>query len=73
VADILLYLNKNIYPTNPMLLTISRQDLADMASITKESLIRVLKEFKDGGFISMQGNELRIVNEKVLKNVSENG
>jgi CRP/FNR family transcriptional regulator, polysaccharide utilization system transcription regulator len=73
VADILLYLNKNIYTTNPMLLTINRQDLADMVSITKESLIRVLKEFKDAGFISLQGNELRIINEKVLKNVSENG
>jgi len=73
VADVLLFLNKKIYPTNPMYLTISRQDMADMITITKESLIRVLKEFKDAGFISLQGNELKILNEKVLQNVSDNG
>lgn len=73
VAEILLYLNKNIYPTKPMYITISRQDMADMAALTKESIIRVLKEFKDAGFIAMQGNELKILNEKVLKNISDNG
>lgn len=73
VADLLLYLNKKIYPTKPMYLTVSRQDMADLISITKESLIRVLKEFKDAGFISLQGNELRIINEKALQNIAENG
>lgn len=73
VAEILLYLNKYIYTSKPMYITISRQDMADMAAITKESVIRVLKEFKDAGFITMQGNELRILNEKVLQNISDNG
>jgi len=73
VAEILLYLNKHIYPYNPMYLTLTRQDMADMAAITKESLIRVIKEFKDAGLISLQGNELRINNEKALQNISDNG
>ena len=73
VADTLLYLNKNIYPTNPMRLTISRQDMADIVSLTKESLIRVLKEFREGGLVSVEGNEIGILDEKVLANISENG
>lgn len=73
VADLLLYLHKEIYKTNPFYLTITRQDMADMAAITKESLIRILKEFKDTGFITLEGNELRLQNEKVLQNISENG
>jgi CRP/FNR family transcriptional regulator len=73
VAEILLYLNKNIYLSNPMYLTISRQDMADMIAITKESLIRVLKEFKDAGIISLDGTELRVINEKALQNISDNG
>lgn len=73
VADTLLYLYKSIYKSNPYTLTITRQDLADMASITKEGTIRVLKEFKDAGHISLTGNELSILNEKALISISENG
>lgn len=73
VAEVLLYLYKGIYKTNPMKLSVSRQDLADMAAITKESTIRILKEFKDAGLISLSGNDLTILNEKALLSVSDNG
>lgn len=73
VAEVILYLFNNIYKTNPYTLTVSRQEMADMAAITKESTIRVLKDFKDAGLISITGNELKILNEKALLNISENG
>jgi CRP-like cAMP-binding protein len=73
VAEVILYLYKSIYKTNPFLLTVTRQDLADMAATTKEGTIRVLKDFKDADLISMHGNELKILNEKALFNISENG
>lgn len=73
VAEVILYLSNSIYKTNPFILSITRQDLADMASITKEGTIRVLKDFKDAGLITLNGNELKILNEKALFNVSENG
>ena len=73
VAEIILFLIKNVYKHNPCNLTISRQEMADMAAITKESTIRVLKDFKDAGLISLKGNELKILNEKALINISENG
>lgn len=73
VAEMLLCLSRNIYKSNPCILTISRQDIADMASITKEGTIRVLKDFKDAGIILLNGNELKILNEKALANISETG
>jgi CRP/FNR family transcriptional regulator len=73
VAEIILYLNENIYKSNPFILTITRQDIADLASITKEGTIRILKDFKDAGLISIQGNEVKILNEKALFSISENG
>jgi CRP-like cAMP-binding protein len=54
-------------------LSITRQDLADMASITKEGTIRILKDFKDAGLITLNGSELKILNEKALNNISEMG
>ena len=69
----LLYLYKGIYKTNPFFLTVSRQDMADLASMTKESMIRIIKEFKDAGILNIDGNQVRIMNEKALINISETG
>jgi CRP-like cAMP-binding protein len=73
VAEVILYLCHDIYKSNPFNLTITRQDIADIASITKEGTIRILKDFKDAGLVSLNGNELKILNEKALINISENG
>jgi CRP-like cAMP-binding protein len=73
VAEAILYLSTTIYKSNPFILTITRQDIADLASITKEGTIRALKDFKDAGLISIQGNEVKILNEKALISISENG
>jgi CRP/FNR family transcriptional regulator, polysaccharide utilization system transcription regulator len=73
VAEVILYLYQKIYKSNPLHLTINRQEMADMASITKESTIRILKEFKDAGIISLIGNDLNILNLKALESISDNG
>jgi CRP/FNR family transcriptional regulator len=73
VADTILYLYRNVYNTNPFYLTINRLEMANLSSMTKESLIRILKDFKEANFITVQGNELKIINEKALINISETG
>ena len=73
VAEMIIFLYKEIYKSNPFRFSLSRQDLADMVSITKEGTIRVLKEFKDAGHIRIQGNEMEILNEKALIQIAENG
>lgn len=73
IADVLFYLYENIYGKNPFELTISRQDLADLSGMSKESAIRILKEFKDEGILSLQGNTMEILNLRQLRQISETG
>jgi CRP/FNR family transcriptional regulator len=73
IADTLLYLHKSVYKTNPFKLTVSRQDIADLSSLTKESVIRVLKDFKGAGFITLEKDLVKINNENALINISEKG
>ena len=73
MAETLLYLYLKVYFDNPFELTISRQDLADLSGMTKESAIRVLKKFKDDDIISLDGNHLEIHNLPKLEAISKSG
>jgi CRP/FNR family transcriptional regulator len=73
VADALLYLANEIYESNPFKVTLSRQDLAEMTSLSKESFIRILKEFKEEGIIKMNGNFIEITKMDALKKISQVG
>jgi len=73
IADALFYLSNVIYGSNPFDMTISRQDLADLSGMSKESAIRILKEFKDEGILTVDGNTLHILNPQQMKKISETG
>ena len=73
VADLLLYLHPGIYPEHPVNLTLSRQDLAALSGMTKESLIRVLKKFREDEIITLTGDRLEILNREKLESISKSG
>jgi CRP/FNR family transcriptional regulator, polysaccharide utilization system transcription regulator len=73
IAESLLYLSEKVYCKNPFDLTISRQDLADLSGMSKESSIRILKEFKEEGILSTEGNSITILNLALLKHISQTG
>ena len=73
VADTLLYLKNEIYKTNPFTIPLTRQDLADMSNMTKESLVRILQQFKSSELIKSQGNKFEIIDETALSTISRNG
>ena len=73
IADALFYLSEKIYCQNPFKMTISRQDLADISGMSKESAIRILKEFKEEGILNVEGSSFHIVNPAQLKKISETG
>lgn len=73
VADTLLYLKNNIFETNPYNFVLSKQELADMSGMTKESFIRSLKEFEDSGLIHHSRNTVEILKENDLIEISKNG
>ncbi|MCL4481945.1 MAG: Crp/Fnr family transcriptional regulator [Bacteroidetes bacterium] len=73
VADTLLYLKNSIFETNPFDFLLSKQELADMSGMTKESFIRNLKEFEDSGLIRHTRNSVEILKENELIEISRNG
>jgi len=73
VADTLLYLKNQVFSSNPYNLVFSKQELADMSGMTKESFIRNLKELQDSGIIKQSRNTLEIIKEEELTEISRNG
>ena len=48
---------------------ISREDLANMVGTAKESLIRILSDFKKAGYVEAQGTRIRVADEESLRDV----
>ena len=72
IADALIYLQKNIYE-NGSIKNLSKQDIADFTGMTRESAIRVLKEFKDEGVIDEKDKEIMLLNEATLTKYADLG
>ncbi len=73
VADTLLYLKNTVFESNPYNFILTKQELADMSGMTKESFIRSLKEFEDSGLIRHTRNTIEILKENDLLEISKNG
>src|SRR5690606_27496093 len=55
------------FPTHSI--RISRSDLASVAGMAQESLIRTLSDFKKEGLIEIEGRNIRILDVEALKKV----
>ena len=73
IADAFIFLLDDIYGRNPFILTLTRQDLADLTAMSKENVIRVIKTFKDQGILRVDGNIVEVINKKELVRIGETG
>ncbi|MCF8308493.1 MAG: Crp/Fnr family transcriptional regulator [Bacteroidales bacterium] len=73
VAGAILYLSNTIYESKNMDMELSRQDIADLCGLSKESTIRILKDFKDAEYISLEGKHLTIKDHESLQQIYNNG
>lgn len=73
VSDLLLHLKNDIFKSNPFNTNMSRHELADMTSMTMESFIRILKEFKTAGILAVEGSNIHILDEEALVKISRKG
>ena len=73
VAETLLYLKDEIYKSDKFTTNLSRQELADMSNMTKESLVRILQQFKESNIIRTQASEIEVLDETSLQHISING
>ncbi|MCK5856824.1 MAG: Crp/Fnr family transcriptional regulator [Bacteroidales bacterium] len=72
-ADILLCLSGKIFKDTKFDLPLSRRDLAALTGMAPESVIRIIKDFKNDKLISTQGKRIEILNMPMLKKISAVG
>ncbi len=73
VADILLCLSNKIFKSSSFELPLSRADLGDLTGMSTESVIRMMKEFKDDGLIDMHCKSIELLDISRLERISEFG
>lgn len=73
IADAILFFSKEIYNSNIFNLPVTRQELADLTGITRESASRIFTDFNEEKIIEIKGREITILNETLLKQISEKG
>jgi len=73
MADIILCIADRIFKTQEFELPLSRKDLAELTGMSSETVIRILKKFKDEGLIEMQGKVIKVTDYLQLAKISKTG
>ena len=73
IADALIYLSEEIYGKSIIGGEISRQDIADYTGMSKDSAIRILKEFERDSIINLEGRLIEILESRRLHDISLKG
>ncbi len=73
IADIILYFSEQIYKNEEFEFPLTRNELAELAGTTKESLIRTLTEFKNDKIIELDNKWVRIKSLHIIKTLSRIG
>jgi CRP/FNR family transcriptional regulator len=73
MADGLIYLSEKVYKDKSIGEEISRQDIAEYTSMSKDSAIRVLKEFERDQIISLNGRQIEVLKPGKLREIADKG
>lgn len=73
VASALLYLSGDDFTGQEVFVHLSRQDLANFASVATESAIKLLKEFERDGVIVLEGKGINIIDRPGLEKIERLG
>ena len=73
LADILICLSDRIFKNTEFSLPLTRKELGELAGMSPETVIRMLKEFSDDKVIELEGKTVRVLNYERLKQISETG
>lgn len=73
MADALLYFSNEIFDNNKIESVISKQDLADLTSMSKDSAVKILREFNEEKIIKTNADHIEITNKDALIKISNFG
>ena len=73
LADILIFLSGKIYKNDEFELTMTRQEIGELISLTRENTARILSDFKKEGVIEIDGKRIKILNRDILDTIKTIG
>jgi CRP/FNR family transcriptional regulator, polysaccharide utilization system transcription regulator len=73
LADIILYLTGSPFSGREIFGSITRKEIAELCGMSTESVVRLLKEFREDGLISYEGKEIVVKNAELLERLSRIG
>lgn len=73
LASALLYLSSDEFKDEDVYEYLSRQNIADFASISVESAVKFIKEFEKENIISLNGKRIVIEDRKILEEINLRG
>lgn len=73
LASSLLYLSQEEFAGEKIFTLLTRQDIADFASVSVESAIKFLKEFEKEKILKLKGKDIVILDVEKLESLSKNG
>lgn len=73
LASALIYLTSETFSNEDVFTYLSRQEIADFASISVESVIKFLKEFEKEGIIALKSRQISILDPNRLGLISQTG
>jgi CRP/FNR family transcriptional regulator len=73
MADTLLYLFNEIFESQRIPMHFSRQDLSELSAMSKDSAVKILREFQNDGIIDQNDQEILLKNPEALQMISRKG
>jgi len=73
MADALIYLAKDTFNSKVIEGILSNQDLADLTSMSKDSAVKVIREFKNEGVLNIDKNSIEVTDMDALHKISNIG
>ena len=73
LAGAILFLSNEIYESPEFNMVLRRSDLAEYSNMTKESVSRILKEFKEQKLFQIENDTARILDMNRLVQIARNG
>ena len=73
MAYTLLYLFEEVYENREQLISISNHDLADLSAVSRDSSVKILRDFQKEGIIRMTDHVIEIVKPDTLRMIQSVG
>ena len=73
MADALIYLKDDIFKQLKYPMILSRADLAELSSMSRESAVKILRDFQKDGLIRISDHEIEILDYDTLLKISRIG